>query len=419
MVSVINIKKLPDSPGVYLFKGSRGKILYVGKATSLRSRVRSYFAGNILETRGQLVEQMVSLAKKVDFIETDTVLEALILEASLIRKYKPHHNTKDKDDKSFNTVVITNEKFPQVLIVRGREVEQTYANPNSYKAVYGPFPNGSALREAMKIVRRIFPYRDHKCTPFEESPAGVLPRPCFNRQIGLCPGVCTGEISVKEYGQIMNHLMMFFDGKKKQLLKNLEKEMKEFAKNDEFEKAAKVKKTVFAIQHIQDVALIRRDKDHRFSTGDFRIEAYDIAHLAGDSTVGVMTVVINGEATPSEYRMFRIRHTIRGDDLKALGEVLSRRFSHPEWGMPSLVVIDGGLTHLRFAVDVLKKNNIVVPTVSVVKNTNHTPREVLQDSEDTNSLVTNHTAEIFLANSEAHRFAIKYHKNLRTKKFLP
>jgi len=417
MISLQKIKKLPDSPGVYLFKGNLSKILYVGKATSLRSRVRSYFAGNILETRGQLVEQMVSIAKKVDFIKTDTVLEALILEANLIRKHKPHHNTKDKDDKSFNTVVITDEKFPRVLIVRGREVEQCGFD-GSYVAIYGPFPNGGALREAMKIIRRIFPYRDHKCIPADDQPESKQPRPCFNKQIGLCPGICTGEISAKEYANTIKHLMTFFDGKKKQLLKNLEKEMHAFAKNKEFEKAARVKKTVFALQHIQDVALIKRDKDRSFSEADFRIESYDVAHLSGNSTVGVMTVVVNGEATPAEYRTFRIRQNSQGDDLKALGELLTRRFSHPEWAMPALIVIDGGTTHLHFAIDFLNNLKIRIPVVSVVKNTNHTSREVLTENESSGVVAHERQAEIFLANSEAHRFAIKYHKNLRAKNFL-
>ncbi|HLP43723.1 MAG TPA: UvrB/UvrC motif-containing protein [Candidatus Nanoarchaeia archaeon] len=416
MINLKKLKKLPDAPGVYLFKDGRGKILYIGKATSLRSRVRSYFAGNILETRGQLIEQMIDLAKKVDHIQTDTVLEALILEANLIRRYKPHHNTKDKDDKSFNTVVITNEKFPQVLIVRGREVETTYSNPDFYKAIYGPFPNSGALREAMKIIRRIFPYRDQKCIPAEEQSAN--PRSCFNRQIGLCPGVCTGEISAEEYAKIIRHLMMFFAGKKKQLLKSLERDMKAYAKNEEFEKAAMIRRTVFALQHIQDVALIRREKNYYPTVARVRVEAFDIAHMAGGDTVGVMTVVENGQAQPSEYRLFKIRQDTRGDDLKALGEVLERRFNHPEWYMPSLIVIDGGQTHLRYAQEVLKKINITIPTVSVVKDETHKAKDILNDDIALSKLVKDHKNEILLANSESHRFAIKYHKSLRGKTFL-
>jgi excinuclease ABC subunit C len=416
MISLQKIKKLPDSPGVYVFKNNLGKTLYIGKATSLRNRVKSYFANNIRETRGQLIEAMIGLAKKVDFVQTDTVLEALLLEANLIRKYKPHYNTREKDDKSFNTVVITNEKFPQVLVTRGKEIETTYSNTNLYKAIYGPFPSGGALREAMKIIRRIFPYRDQKCIPAAEQSG--LPRACFNRQIGLCPGVCTGEITSDEYEKIIKNLMMFFDGKKKQLLKTLQGEMKQYAKSNQFEKAVLVRKTVFALQHIQDVALIRRDKNYTPGFSRVRMEAYDVAHMSGSNTVGVMTVIENGQVQPSEYRMFKIRRTSSGDDLKALSEVIERRFNHPEWYLPSLIVIDGGQTHLRFVKEILKKHTISIPVVSVVKSKNHKAKDILNDDVALGQLVKDHKAEILLANSEAHRFAIKYHKNLRNKTFL-
>ncbi len=425
MISPEKIQKLPDVPGVYLFKDAKGGILYVGKATSLRNRVRSYFAGNLHETRGPLVVKLVEIAEKIDVIETDTVLEALILEAKLIKKYQPYHNTKEKDDKSFNGVVITNERFPRLLVVRGREIQDNFDDPAEYKAVFGPFPNGGSLREALKIIRRIFPYRDSKCTPAEELPSGKNPRPCFNRQIGLCPGVCTGEISAKDYARIVKHIMMFFDGKKKELLKSLEKDMKTYAKNHEFEKAAEVKKTIFALKHIQDVALIRREKtpeenlavantSAEYVQNNNRIEAYDIAHLSGTSVAGVMTVVENGESVPAQYRMFKIRQAKGGDDLQALKEVLTRRFNHREWGMPAIIVIDGGETHLKYAKEKLEELGIFLPVVSVVKDQSHKPKDILGDG----IIAAKYNKEILLVNSEAHRFAIKYHKNLRGKSFL-
>lgn len=414
MISLEKIKKLPDAPGVYLFKNSSGKILYVGKATSLRDRVRSYLSNDLVETRGQLVVQMVELSKKIDFIETDSVLEALILEANLIKKHQPPHNTKDKDDKSFNHVVISNEKFPRVFLARGREIEFFYSDPSLYKAIYGPFPYGGSLRDAMKIIRRIFPYRDNKCIPAEEVPAGKVPRPCFNSQIGLCPGVCTGKVNANEYAKTIKHLMMFFEGNKKKLLSALERDMKTYAKNQEFEKAAATRRTVFALKHIQDVALIYRDKGPGMSSLRTRIEAYDIAHLAGSSTVGVMVVVSEGVTEPAEYRTFRIRENTKGDDLRALGELLKRRFTHPEWPEPSIVVIDGGQTHIQFATDLLKQIKENVKVVSVVKDEKHNARDILGDPET----VEKNRQGILLANSEAHRFALKYHKKLRNRNFL-
>ncbi len=404
-------KKLPDLPGVYFFKDKKRKILYVGKATSLRDRVKSYFAKDLIETRGPLVLKMIEAATKVDFQTTDSVLEALILEVALIKKHQPFHNTKEKDDRSYNFVLITNEDFPRVLVIRGREIEKKYSNPESYRAIFGPFPNGSSLRVAMKIIRRIFPYRD-KCLPATEvkESVGQHPRPCFNRQIGLCPGVCSGEITKKEYEKTIKHLTLFFEGKKKVLLASLEREMKDLAKQKQFEKAGQVKKTVFALRHIQDVALIHREKDSGQGNSD-RIEAYDISHFSGSSMVGVMVVVRDGEADPAEYRMFKIRQQEKSDDLKALTEVLTRRFSHPEWSMPSLVVVDGGKTHINHASEVLKKIGISVPVVSVVKDEKHKPREILGEE----SQITKREAAILLANSEAHRFAIKYHKKVRNR----
>lgn len=396
------VQKLPDAPGVYLFKDARRKILYIGKATSLRERVRSYFASDLAETRGDLLVQMMEKAVGIEHIVTDSVLEALILEASLIRRYKPHHNTLEKDDKSYNFVLITKEDFPRILVMRGREVEQKYVSPDSYMALYGPFTNGTALRTAMKIIRRIFPYRD-TCEPGAQ-------KSCFNHQIGLCPGVCVGAISQKEYARTIKHLMMFFDGRKKDLLKSLTKDMKQYAKSQEFEKAAAVRRTVFALQHIQDVALIHRDKE---VSGAHRLEAYDISHFAGTGTVGVMTVVQNGEALPAGYRMFRIRGAENGDDLASLSEVLTRRFTHTEWAFPELIIIDGGKTHMEHALRTLERINVHIPVVSVVKDEQHKPREILGDI----ALINKRQPDILLANSEAHRFAISYQKKVRGRKF--
>lgn len=418
MFSIKKLQKLPDSPGVYLFKNGRGQILYIGKATSLRSRVRSYFASNIVETRGPLIVKMLEHSAKVDFIATDSVLEALLLEAHLIKKHQPFHNTAEKDDKSYNYVVITDEDFPKILVMRGTEVAKSYSDPGFYKALYGPFPNGSALRVAMKIIRRIFPYRDGKCVPASEFAASKSafsrPRPCFNRQIGLCPGVCTGEISKKDYAKTVRHLMMFFEGRKKALMMTLEKEMKGYVGRSEFEKANETKKTIFALNHIQDVALINRDSDIGNIAGRNRIEAYDIAHISGGSTVGVMTVVSHGQPDKAEYRMFKIRHPGRGDDIQSISEVLTRRFAHNEWPIPTLIVIDGGETHLKHASETLKSYKIAVPVVSVVKDERHRPKDIIGDPEASKK----HKTAILLANAEAHRFAIRYHKKLRNQAFL-
>src|ERR1035437_7389730 len=229
--------KLPDKPGVYFFKKNK-QILYVGKATSLRDRTKSYLGKNLIETRGLLIVDMVFKASKMEWQETDSVLEAIILEANLIKKHQPYYNTKEKDDKSFNYVYIIKEKLPRGIVVRGSNVKHSVFNK-----IFGPYTNSPQLREAMKIIRRIFPFLDDKSKNYME----------FYKQINLVPDLDDRKL----YMQNIRNIKLFFSGKKQQILKNLKKEMKNYAKNREFEKAGEIKRQIFALQHINDVALIK------------------------------------------------------------------------------------------------------------------------------------------------------------------
>ncbi len=423
---------LPDEPGVYLFKKDK-KILYIGKATSLKDRVKSYFASDLIATRGPLIVDMIFQTDNIEFIETDSVLEALILESNLIKKYQPRYNTKEKDDKSYNYVVITKEDFPRVLIERGRVLEQIISSKFLINEKFGPFTNGTQLKEAVKIIRKIFPFRD-KCLIGQN-------RPCFNYQIGLCPGTCIGAISKKDYAKNIKNISLFFEGKKISIIKNLEKEMKIFARKQEFEKANGIKKTIFTLNHIQDVALIKEENiDHEKSADlmageknekTFRVEAYDVAHISGTNTVGVMIVVENGTVNKNEYRKFSARggsayggKTVLGNskpnDIGALEEILRRRFNHPEWNFPDIVVVDGSTAQKNIAEKVLKgldlpvQAGIEVAVVAVTKDEKHRPKMIV-GRED---FIHKYESEILLANSEAHRFAIKYHRELRNRKFM-
>ena len=380
--------KLPDAPGVYFFK--RGKnILYIGKATSLKDRVKSYFVRDILLTRSPLIGKMLEEAEKIEFIETDSVLEALILEANEIKKHQPPANSRDKDDKSYLYLTITKEDFPKVVITRG-------------SGTYGPFPHSSELKEALKIIRRIFPFRDEKCK--------ITPKlkPCFNAQLGLCPGPCAGRISKAEYRKTIRNIKLFFEGKKTMLIKSLEKEMKILAKEHKFEEAEKIKRQLFALNHIQDIALIKQDLGFRIQDIAMRIEAFDIAHISGTNTVGVMTVVENGEVNKSQYRKFKIR-VDKNDDVNNLKEVLTRRFNHPEWRSPDLIVVDGGIGQLNVAQKLTD-----IPVVAVTKDERHKAKEIIPESRILNP---ESKRAILLANAEAHRFAINYHRLLRSKGF--
>jgi len=404
-IATFNKIKLPDQSGVYFFLNKEGEILYIGKATSLHDRVRSYFSSDLMNTRGPLIVSMVEEAEKIKFEVTDSVLEALILEAHYIKKYQPKYNSREKDNKSFNYVVVTKEDYPRVLVVRGRDL---FSEKLGYEVAesFGPFTSGSSLKEALNIVRKIFPFRD-KCLPSSNG------KPCFNRQIGLCPGVCSGEIDKKDYKKIIKNISLFFSGKKLKIIKNLEKEMGSLAKKEEFEKASEIKKTIFALQHIQDVALLKKDIENNFSTNGevLRIEAFDIAHMAGKDVVGVMTVLENGEINKSEYKKFKIRGdfgTGKNDDVGNLKEIVTRRLAHREWGVPNIVVVDGGENQFHAVKDIFSKSDFKdTKIVSVKKDEKHKPVEILGDS-----ISLDLRDAVFLANNEAHRFAIGYYRGV-------
>jgi excinuclease ABC subunit C len=413
--------KLPDKPGVYFFlktsprpsPGRRGspfpfqgkagdEVLYIGKATSLKDRVKSYFGKDLIETRGPVLVDMVFKADKIDWQTTDSVLEALILEANLIKKYQPRYNTKEKSDKSFNFVCITKEKLPKVVIVRGRNIKHLVFNK-----IYGPYPNGGQLKEALRIIRPIFTFLDEKSKNHYK----------FYKQVNLVPDVLSEE-GIKKYKKNIANLKLFFEGKKKKVLKNLEKEMGVYAKRQEFERAGEVKRQIFALQHINDVALIKNsphpDPLLAKERGKFRIEAYDVAHMGGKNMVGVMVVVEDGEVAKNEYRKFKIRTQENANDTGALAEMLERRLAHNEWQKPDLIVVDGSTAQINAASKILTRLNLVIPIASVVKNERHKAKAIMGDEV----LVKKFKKNILLANSESHRFAINYHKNLRGRNFL-
>lgn len=426
--------KLPDEPGVYLFKKGR-KILYIGKAASLRDRVRSYFASDLVGRRGSHIVGMVADATTISWEETSSVLEALILEANLIKRHGPAFNTDQKDNKSWNYAVITKEDFPRVLLVRGRELAQGWDEAD-IKYLFGPYPHGGQLKEALRMVRRIFPYRDTKCVPCPDqirrgkaSTDARLGRsnmndlrsrsckPCFNRQVGLCPGVCSGEMSKTEYAETVRNIKDLFSGKFKGLKQRLAREMKAAAKHEKFEEAETLRRQVSALEHIRDVSLLKEEYRHSYGgpstslgVNGTRIEAYDTAHTAGTETVAVMTVVDGGEAHKSAYRKFKIK-TVKNDDVGALREALSRRLGHAEWPLPRVIVVDGGKAQVRVAEKILNDAGVVVPVVGVVKNEFHRPKNLIGEKR----IIGANENDILLANAEAHRFAITFHRQRRQK----
>lgn len=404
----------PKTPGVYFWKKG-SEILYIGKATSLRDRVRSYFARDLIVTRGPAILDMTVQADTIEYEETDSVLEALILEANLIKKHQPKYNVKEKDNKSFYQVIITDELWPRVIMVRARdlkimEITGKISRVNfegKIKYSFGPYPHGTSLKDALKIIRRIFPFRDFRADQLENER--------FYKQLGLSPDTTDSEARTAYLKNITN-IKLFFEGKKQKILKALEQEMMRLADEQRFEEAGECKRKIVALNHINDIALIKdvAREDAQVMGGQVRIEAFDVAHHAGSGTVGVMTVVTGAHADKSEYKKFTIRSGKGNDDYANLGEILTRRFNHPEWGNPVIVVIDGGLGHYNTAQAVLAQLQVTTHLVSVIKDERHRPKAIHGDSD----VVAQYKKEILLANSEAHRFAIGFHRNVRAKNFI-
>ena len=376
------VKLFPDSPGVYRFLDAQGEILYIGRATSLRKRVSNYFTKRI-DVR---IAEMVSLARDVRYEQTDTVLEAIILEANLIKKHWPKYNVKDKDDRSFLYIVIPKTDYPKPLIVRHRELEKFLA----LKAhIFGPYQSMTLVRNALKIIRRIFPYST--CSIGSG-------KPCFDYQIGLCPGACIGAIGKTEYQKNIKNIMLLLSGKKELLLKRLAKEYPE--------KAASLK-------HIQDVSLITRDELVRGQTAAHRIEGYDISHLTGKETYGSMVVFTDGEADKEQYRLFSIKEAAASDDLHALEEVLTRRLKHSEWDMPDLIMIDGGRPQVDHIAGVFRKLHIIIPIVGISKYGGDALVFPLGTKQSVRALSEGLKPVLLRVRDEAHRFALRSSRHKR------
>jgi len=403
--------ELPDCPGVYLFtqgKGKSKKVLYVGKATSLRDRVRSYFDIELIATRGPRIVDMVTMADAVEYETTPTVLEALVREAALIRTYEPRANAMGKDDKTYLYAVITDEPIPRVLAIRGGDIDfgKKQSGTIKLKAIHGPFPSGYQLRQGLKLIRKIFPFFD-TVRPVGEGNRHVRGKVEFNRQIGLYPR----DMDSSSYGRSIRNVSLFLSGRVKALRATLTKDMKEFARKEQFEEAGTIRKQLFALDHIQDVSLIRDDREGQVAGP--RIEAYDTAHISGTNAIGVMVVVEEGMPDKKQYRTFRIRGVggkSTNDDIASLKEILSRRLGHSEWPLPRAFVVDGGKTHKKAAEEILKDLGIEIPVVAVVKDEKHRPREVLGGLR---AGIT--SADAVLANSEAHRFSLATHRKARSR----
>ena len=403
---------LPDEPGVYTFVDVKGRPLYIGRATSLRDRVRSYFSDDLIETRGPRIVDMVTKAKTVRWQESDSVLEAIILESNLIKRYQPHYNVDERDDKSSQYVVVTDELWPRVFLARARDFDQASKDGIlGYKVreILGPYPHGGLIKEALKILRKLFPFKDKKSFDARHD--------AFYRALGRSPQE-NDTNARRRYMRTIDNLILFFEGKKNLIYRRIEKEMNVAAKALKFEEAQESKRLLYALDHINDIALIKQSVNST-NAGDsnnsesrknnqFRVEAYDIAHLSGTNVVGAFTVSVDGEFVPGEYRKFKISRQTN-DDIAGLIEILSRRLNHSEWPYPDLIVVDGNETHLAHAENVLKVRRIGIPVVAVTKDERHRAARLIGNPD----IIKVHEKAIIALNAEAHRFVIAFHRKKR------
>ncbi len=390
-------RSLPETPGAYLMKDRSGSVLYVGKAGNLRRRVASYFE----RPHDVRIETLVRKIAKIEVRKTDTALEALILEAELIKRLAPPFNVREKDDKSFLYIEVTKEQFPRVLLARGKSVAEGER--------WGPFTRASSAREALRLLRRIFPWSTH-----DPEKLGKFARPCFDYEIGLCPGTCIGAISREDYLKNIARLKLFLDGKKARVLREVEKEMHAASKALDFERAEKLRRQAFALRHIRDTALIADAEVLAPASGAAprRIEGYDISNISGTSAVGAMVVFEDGKPNKSEYRKFRIRTVFRPNDVGMLAEVLARRFkrgpSGHGWPLPDFVLIDGGVAQANAARRVLLRAGIRIPVVGIAKGPERKRNDIVGAIPAGVPKAT-----LIRVRDEAHRFAVSYHKKLR------
>lgn len=405
---------LPPNPGVYLMKDAAGKLLYIGKATSLRTRVGSYF----VRPADARIAKMVTLIRAIDYQETPTAVEALMLESKLIKKHQPPYNVMEKDDKSFVHLAFTREPFPKPVLIRAYELARM--PKRQFLKVYGPFGSAASVRASLDALRKSFPWT--ACRPGQK-------RPCFYRHLGLCPGVCTGEITSAQYKKIIRRLTRFFEGGRATVVKEMQAEMKRAAKEQRYEDAAELRNRLFALDHVRDATVL---KDEGRRDGDFidifgRVEAYDISNISGKDAVGSMTVLIDGEPKKSEYRIFGIKDVQGPNDVAMMAETLRRRFARSvkpadgnAWPLPDLVLIDGGAAQMQAAKSVLDSYGLKIPLVGIAKGPDRKQDELVYDKSDYELSRLVHAFKPLLqrVRDEAHRFAVSWHRKKRAKSFL-
>lgn len=434
-ISKDTLARLPHEPGVYLYRNRSGEIIYIGKARDLKKRVNQYFQkdGAMTPKTAKLVADIATL----DLIPTTSEFDALMLEARLIRTHMPKYNVVSRDDKSPLYVVITfAETLPRLLLLRRREIAPYERNPQN--AVYGPFPSGYVLRMILRQLRSIVPY----CTQKQRQG-----KPCFYTHLGLCspcPAQIVGMTGAAQtnlsraYRRNMRRLSALFQGKTSWLSTRYEAEIRSLSRALRFEEAGALKRR---LEHLRALSAYKYDPQvfveqgaervyeqemeelleklapyYPSLTALSRIECYDISHLFGEHAVGSMVVLTQGKPDPSQYRKFQIRTVHQISDVAMMREVLARRFNHPEWPAPDLVVVDGGKPQVSAAADVLTALGIALPFIGLAKREEELILPTPLGYSVLRLPLSGKAIKVMQrVRDEAHRFALAYHRSLRGK----
>ena len=409
---------LPDQPGVYLFRDAEGRLLYVGKAASLRKRVASYFQrAQDLPPR---IAQMVGHIADLDIRRTASEAEALLLEAQLIKDRKPRYNVAFRDDKTYPMLKVTHEPFPRLLVTRRRQADGA--------AYFGPYPDAGLMHEAVRFLRRVFPMRT--CKTFPRTP-------CLEYHLGQCLAPCAGHLSTANYQRIVEDLVAFLNGRRDRLLQDLSRRMQQAARDQRFEEAARLRNQIQALTSVivaKEKSLMAGPLEQlqaalKLPRLPQRIEAFDISNLFGADAVGSMVVFSEGKPFKAHYRRFRIE-TVRGisatmrggsavlrggDDYQMMREVVRRRYSGTlarELPLPDLILVDGGKGQLGAACDELAALSRRLPAMGLAKRFEHI---FLPGAEAPIVLLPTSPVLHLLQHirDEAHRFAVTYHRRIR------
>ncbi|MCX8009031.1 MAG: GIY-YIG nuclease family protein [Patescibacteria group bacterium] len=434
------LSSLPTTAGVYIYKNSNGEIIYVGKAVNLARRIKQYFQRD--DALGEKTSFLVAEIADIEIIETLSEFDALLLEAKLIKTYKPKYNTIAKDDKSPLYIAISiYEPLPRVYLARESNKTLKDDNESSDILYFGPFQSSKIARSIARSLRRVVPY----CTQKQRNG-----KKCFYTHLGLC-NPCPSYIAklnnheeqkrlMKLYRKNIFRLRDILSGKSTYVIQDMEKEMDELSRAERFEEAALVRNQLQALKSI----LIKRYDPLIYVQGDTmiekifekeqedllrvlrpyyptltslqRIECFDVSNTLGTNASASMVVMINGKIDNREYRRFKIKTEHAPNDTAMMKEALERRFRHPEWEFPDLLIVDGGKGQVSAAKEVVPSD---IPIIGLAKR----EEEIIVPHQGTWNVIrlpfSNEGLKMLQRlRDEAHRFAISYHKLLRSKQFL-